>query len=62
MMLRSVVPLTSPTERSTSRLNFDANIETIAATGAEAAVTSASIISRGKCARKGKSSATIARG
>ena len=37
-MLRSVVPLTSPTERSTSRLNLDANIETIAATGAEAAV------------------------
>ena len=32
-MLRSVVPLTSPTERSTSRLNFDANIETIAEIG-----------------------------
>ena len=39
-----VVPLTMPTERSTSRLNFAANIVTMAATGAEAAVTRESIM------------------
>ena len=43
-MLRRVVPLTTATPVSTSRLNFVANIDTIAATGAEADTTSASII------------------
>ena len=35
-MLRSVVPVTTDTATSTSRRNFAANIETIAATGADA--------------------------
>ena len=60
-MLRSVVPLTSPTERSTSLPNFDENIETIAATGADAATTMASIISLGRCARRRYSPPSAAR-
>ena len=43
-MEASVVPLTMPTERSTSRLNLAANMVTMAATGAEAAVTRESIM------------------
>ena len=51
-MLRSVVPLTSPTEMSTSRPNFEENIVTIAATGAAEAVTSASAIVLSTCPRR----------
>ena len=52
-MLKSVVALTSPAETSASRPYFAANIETIAATGAEAAVTSASIIILSRSCRNG---------
>ena len=50
---RIVVPLTRPTEASTSRPNFAANIDTIAATGADAAITIASIMLRSSAARNG---------
>ena len=52
-MLIRVVPQTIPTDISTSRRNFAANMVTIAAAGAEDGMTTASIISRSSECRHG---------
>ena len=60
--LARVVPLTSAAAVSTSRRKRVANIDTIAATGAEAATTTASSMSRGTRPRSGTSAATTRSG
>ena len=52
-MLSNVEPLTTATDVSTSRPNFVANIETIAATGADAPIVIANIMLRSSPCRNG---------